>query len=340
MAIEDKVLNALTGSNIKTIRVSAPQLADMIYVCFVSNSGGNPDSIANLLKGKFFTYTDIDSPDGKFHFHISYFQRGLTVHRSAWVKNYETQEVFEWKGYTLEPLRTAFRRRADAERVAHFMGKSETIGTDSFSENSMPVSKGGGAGKAVAVLVGMVVLIIVGYSFLNESGSSKKISSQKSSGYSENSDLADSYSYGNGGFENRSSVSLATSTPAPTENFSGYSYTGTDTGDYDEDMDDEDSDNDDDFDDEDSDRYILPDSDSVKLTKSDLAGLSSEELRIARNEIYARHGRRFKDTELQDYFDSQDWYYGSIEPDEFVDSKELSTLERRNAKFILKYEQG
>ena len=95
----------------------------------------------------------------------------------------------------------------------------------------------------------------------------------------------------------------------------------------------------DDYDYEDStSEYILPESDSRKLTKSDLYGLSKEELRIARNEIYARHGRRFQDEELQEYFDEQDWYDGYIDPEDFVDSQMLSKLERRNAKFILKFE--
>lgn len=35
--------------------------------------------------------------------------------------------------------------------------------------------------------------------------------------------------------------------------------------------------------------YILPNSDTKLLTKDDLKGLTSEECKIARNEIYARH---------------------------------------------------
>lgn len=87
-------------------------------------------------------------------------------------------------------------------------------------------------------------------------------------------------------------------------------------------------------------KYILPYSDTKKIKKSDLKGLSATELRLARNEIYARHGRRFQDSSLQEYFDSQDWYYGYIEPEDFVDSEELSDLERKNAKFIKEYEEG
>lgn len=86
------------------------------------------------------------------------------------------------------------------------------------------------------------------------------------------------------------------------------------------------------------DGYILPDSGTRKLKKSDLAGLSKEELRLARNEIYARHGRLFQDPALQDYFDSQSWYSGFIAPEDFVETDMMSALECRNARFIQKFE--
>lgn len=99
----------------------------------------------------------------------------------------------------------------------------------------------------------------------------------------------------------------------------------------------------DDYDDHDEDsygedEYILPDSGTKKLKKSDLAGLSKEELRLARNEIYARHGRLFQDQALQDYFDSQSWYSGFIAPEDFVETDLMSALECRNARFIQKFE--
>ena len=103
------------------------------------------------------------------------------------------------------------------------------------------------------------------------------------------------------------------------------------------------SDPSDDYDDHDEDsygedEYILPDSGTKKLKKSDLAGLSKEELRLARNEIYARHGRLFQDEALQDYFDSQSWYSGFIAPEDFVETDLMSALECRNARFIQKFE--
>jgi hypothetical protein len=44
------------------------------------------------------------------------------------------------------------------------------------------------------------------------------------------------------------------------------------------------------------------------LTEDALGELFAEDLRILRNEIYARRGRVFKDKELQKYFESTEWY--------------------------------
>lgn len=54
--------------------------------------------------------------------------------------------------------------------------------------------------------------------------------------------------------------------------------------------------------------FIFPDSDIRKLTISDLRYLSKEQLKIARNEIYARHGHIFQTKDMQAYFSKQSWY--------------------------------
>ena len=79
--------------------------------------------------------------------------------------------------------------------------------------------------------------------------------------------------------------------------------------------------------------YLLPQSDSVYMTDSDIEGFSLQKLNYARNEIYARHGRKFNSPELQNYFNSQSWYKGTIEPDNFSDSL-LSAVEQQNAAFL------
>lgn len=85
--------------------------------------------------------------------------------------------------------------------------------------------------------------------------------------------------------------------------------------------------------------YIIPDSDSRYLTEADLAHLTDAELRLARNEIYARHGRMFSSADLQEYFDQQPWYCGTIAPNDF-DQSILNAYESKNAAFILEYENG
>ena len=83
--------------------------------------------------------------------------------------------------------------------------------------------------------------------------------------------------------------------------------------------------------------YIFYDSDTRYLTDEDLRGLSSWELRIARNEIYARRGRLFNDPSLQNYFDSCSWYNGYISPNNFNENS-LNKIEQYNVKLIKKYE--
>ena len=87
-----------------------------------------------------------------------------------------------------------------------------------------------------------------------------------------------------------------------------------------------------------TDGMIFPDSDSRKLTKEDLKGLDKDQLKKARNEIYARHGRKFKNKDLQAYFETMEWYFPTVEADDFDDSV-LNEYELYNLKFIGKYEK-
>lgn len=82
--------------------------------------------------------------------------------------------------------------------------------------------------------------------------------------------------------------------------------------------------------------WVLPDSDTKRLTNADIANLSEQERRVALNEIYARHGRKFKDEELQAHFDSCSWYKGTIEPEKFNES-DLSEVEIANRDLLVQY---
>ena len=84
--------------------------------------------------------------------------------------------------------------------------------------------------------------------------------------------------------------------------------------------------------------FILPDSSTRVLDKSELAGFTAEQCRLARNEIYAKHGRMFDDAGLQNYFNSRSWYHGTIPADRFSDTM-LSDIEIQNRNLIIAYEK-
>lgn len=84
--------------------------------------------------------------------------------------------------------------------------------------------------------------------------------------------------------------------------------------------------------------FILPDSSTRVLDKSELAGFTAEQCRLARNEIYAKHGRMFDDAGLQNYFNSRSWYHGTIPADKFSDTM-LSDIEIQNRNLIIAYEK-
>ncbi len=72
---------------------------------------------------------------------------------------------------------------------------------------------------------------------------------------------------------------------------------------------------------------------SRKLTYDDIKGLSNRELRIMRNEIYARHGYIFQDAMLRDHFLQKPWYTPQTK------NVALSSIEQYNVLFIKSYEQ-
>ena len=86
--------------------------------------------------------------------------------------------------------------------------------------------------------------------------------------------------------------------------------------------------------------YILPDSNSRKLTRADLQGLSKEKLRLARNEIFARHGMIFGVPDLDVYFGEKSWYKPTYSYDDFYDKVEMSAIEEANVALINQVEEA
>ncbi len=80
--------------------------------------------------------------------------------------------------------------------------------------------------------------------------------------------------------------------------------------------------------------YILAESSQRALTEGDVSGMSYDDMQMAINEIYARHGRKFGSSGIQSYFESQPWYQGSVEPEQFNESV-FSYTEQQNIQFLL-----
>lgn len=78
--------------------------------------------------------------------------------------------------------------------------------------------------------------------------------------------------------------------------------------------------------------FIIPDSSTGKVSADELKDLSTYELAIARNEIYARHGYIFVSDEWKDFFVNEDWYI----PTSY--SVKLNSIEEYNVAMIIKEE--
>lgn len=80
--------------------------------------------------------------------------------------------------------------------------------------------------------------------------------------------------------------------------------------------------------------FIIPYSSERKLTLEDISSLSKDQLGIARNEIYARHGFIFKTDKYKQYFESKSWYV----PNASFNESLLSEVEKYNVDFIKQHE--
>jgi hypothetical protein len=79
--------------------------------------------------------------------------------------------------------------------------------------------------------------------------------------------------------------------------------------------------------------FIFPDSDRRRLTAGELQGLSRNDLRVARNEIFARRGRYFKDEALKAHFSQFSWY----QPSQW--DVRLNSVEQANVNLIQSMER-
>jgi len=70
------------------------------------------------------------------------------------------------------------------------------------------------------------------------------------------------------------------------------------------------------------------------LSADDLDGMTKQELKIMRNEIFARYGYKFKTPDMQEHFASQSWYQPTVTDV----SRRLTPIEKKNIEFIKSFE--
>ncbi|MCI5495507.1 MAG: YARHG domain-containing protein [Roseburia sp.] len=418
MSLSDKIINGIMGTNIRTIKVSVEQLAQIVNETIIAATTNEEElrAIEKAIKGShFFISGDWESSDGKFLFHISLYKRSLK-HRTVWVKNLQTEEIFEWSGFSLGPFKRAMQpylvnarmhppiswyrdqiiqdavnamdgdpeEAQDPERAYAPEEMSESIPNETafYEPFNKPMPMPRRQNPAVIGVITVVVLIVIGVaaSMYEENMKEKQAARQKeleqeyqqalqqvyqqqdssqnsqqqagtdnlqgsgssannaSSGYDSSynsaaNQVGDSYGYSNSG--NNAAYDSGYSTYGSTyddynSTTNDYDTSGYDTSDYD----DEES--------GDEDEYIFPDSDTTYLTKSDLKGMSADELNYAKNELYARHGRIFNREDLQEYFEDCSWYEGVYTADEwdsYGDSYFFNDVEMANRNLLVKTEK-
>lgn len=82
--------------------------------------------------------------------------------------------------------------------------------------------------------------------------------------------------------------------------------------------------------------YVFFGSDTEYLLEEELQYIPTEILRIAKNEIYARHGYRFT-SDMKTFFEKKSWYTGNVSASDWSDSK-FNTYEKKNVNLLKKYE--
>ncbi len=83
--------------------------------------------------------------------------------------------------------------------------------------------------------------------------------------------------------------------------------------------------------------YVCPDSDYSRISPWTLRYMSQEELLVARNEIFARHGYSFSGQHLREFFMNCSWYYPTV-VSEKLELIDLSDVEEKNVKIIQAFE--
>lgn len=87
-----------------------------------------------------------------------------------------------------------------------------------------------------------------------------------------------------------------------------------------------------------ADDYIIADSGVRELSAAELQNYSKEQLALARNEIFARHGRKFDTKEYNDHFATKSWYKVSEKYNYSDERTNINSIEKKNVDTILAVE--
>lgn len=79
--------------------------------------------------------------------------------------------------------------------------------------------------------------------------------------------------------------------------------------------------------------YVIKKSNSEDLGWSDVKKFTKEELNLARNEIYARRGYKFKNKDILNYFKGKKWYKPTVDPKDFSESV-FNAHEKYNVNYL------
>lgn len=84
------------------------------------------------------------------------------------------------------------------------------------------------------------------------------------------------------------------------------------------------------------------DIDKLKNTKYDNLPAGKDIIQMVINEMYARHGYKFNNKDIQAYFDSKKWYKDIKDHNDNMDDiyNNMSDIERKNVDFISGHKEG
>lgn len=85
--------------------------------------------------------------------------------------------------------------------------------------------------------------------------------------------------------------------------------------------------------------FIFPYANERLIARGEYESLDAATLRLAINEIYARHGRQYDTQDLNAYFSSKSWYRPQYSKSEYdkIESQVLNSYERENIKILTGY---